>query len=183
MDNITKIRHVSTILIYGCYAMMLLCVGWIYGTLFNVFTGRDALGDYMHDAYIPTLLRMGEADLLLSIPSAAIYFLPTMVLIYALWRLSKMFRLYRDGEYFCSEGANHLYVFALLFCLMHILGTPLLGVADYVLTLGNDLKPYGMPLRINGDEILLLMLYATFLIVSWILREAIKIAEENKEFV
>lgn len=183
MDNTAKIRIVSSTLIYGCYAMMLACAGFIYGTLFNVYTGRDALGDYLNDIHIPTLLRMGEADLILSIPSAVIYFLPTALVIYALWRLSNLFKLFREGQYFSSEGANHLYIFALLFCLIHVLGTPLAGVADYVLTLGTDLQPYGMPLRINGDEVLLLMFYATFLMVSWILREAIKIAEENKGFV
>ena len=183
MDNASKIRYVSSVLIYACYAVMLVWIGFVYATFFNVFTGRDALHDYLRDSLIPTLLRMGEVSLLVSIPAAIIYFLPTMVGVYALWRLTRLFKLYQEGRYFCSEGANHLFMFVCLFCLVHLLQTPLLGIADYVLTIGNDLSPYGMPLHINGNEISQLIYFTTFLIVSWILREAIQIAEENAEFV
>ena len=183
MDNATKIRRVSTVLIYASYFVMAFWAIFIYATLYNIYVGRDALDEYLNDILIPTLTRMGESDLIVSIPAAVIYFAPTTVWIYGFWRLAKLFKLFKKGVYFSDEGANHLFVFASLACLIYVFQTPLRGVADWVLTLGSDLKPYGMPLLINFDEGSDLILLMTFLTVSWVLREAIKIAKENAEFV
>lgn len=183
MENRSKIQHLSTLLFYTCYSLIAFWVVFIIWTVINIWYYPDSLQEYMSDHLLPTLLRMGDAAMVRGVPSAMIFFLPSMFGLYGLWRLNRLFDLYRRGIYFTRENVDHLFIFALIAVLNHLLGTPIAGVADYVLTIGVPEIPYGMPLQINGDEVSNLLLYSAFLTISWIMKEAISIEKENAEFV
>jgi len=183
MKNSKKIHRVSSALYYTCFAVMAAWSILVIATLINIWYRPGALADYLNELLVPTLIRMGEADLVRSIPAASILFAPSVLGIYALWRLSKLFDLWRQAVYFTTEAATHLFVFSIIAVFNHLFGTLLFATADFILTIGVPETPYGWPLRINGDEISMLINYGAFLTVSWILLEATKIAEEHSEFV
>lgn len=183
MDISWKIKKVSAFLQYACYLVIAIWLLVIPITVFNIWFRPDALSDYLSDQLLPTLYRMREADLLRSIPAVVIYFAPSALGLYGVWRFSRLFGLYRMGIYFSDTNSNHLFVGALAGLLVHLLQTVFMGIADYVLTIGSPLTAYGMPININGDEISNFITASAFLVIAWVMREAVKIANENAEFV
>ena len=183
MSNSNKIQRVSIVLQYLCYAFIALATFFVLGSLFNLLVSPEVLQEYIADAAIPTLIRISEASASRAIPATLIFFTPVALIMYAYWRLSQLFGVYKQGIYFSDANADHLFAFALISFIGQLLGFPIIGIADYVVTIGVADIPYGMPFFIDGDEIPNLILSGAFLTISWIMREGIRIANENAEFV
>ena len=183
MSISNKIQRVSMVLQYLCYAFILLAAFVVLGSWFNLLFSPEVIQEYISDDAVPTLIRISEASPTRAIPATLIFFTPVALAMYAYWRLSQLFGVYKQGIYFSDANANHLFAFALIEFVGQLIGFPLLGIADFVVTIGTTDVPYGMPFSINGDEIPNLITSGAFLTISWIMREGIRIANENAEFV
>ncbi|NKB32596.1 MAG: DUF2975 domain-containing protein [Pseudomonadales bacterium] len=183
MDNTNKIRNVSTALYYSCLVLIAIWIVWVGALLVNVWYRPDALGDYINALWIPTLLSMGEADLIRAIPAAILITIPDLLYVYALWRLSKVFQSFRKGIYFTEETANHLFIFSVILFFYHLFSKLVFALADVFLAHDLPASHYLWPLHLYGDGPTKFVFFIAIMTISWVLREAIKIAKENAEFV
>lgn len=183
MQNSTKIQKISKALHYACLLGMGFWVIFLVWTLINIAYIPDALPDYMADFFLPLLNRMHEASLIRAVPAALVFSIPNLMVIYIYWRMALLFKLSSRGIFFSEELANHLLVIASLRLVTSLISFPLLAVSDYILTIGNSLDPAGMPFQVNGDELSNLVVTGTFIVVAWIMREGIRLKNENEAFV
>lgn len=183
MKNAERIRKISSSLQYATYGVMAFWALFVVFTWANFWYRPGALPDYLSDPFLGTALRISEASPIRAIPAGFLFCLPSLITIYGLWHLSLLFRLFKQGLYFSEQNSAHLFLFSLCAVIEHLLSTPIIGLADYVVTIGVPEKAYGMPFVINGDELTPLLLALAFLTIAWIFKEATKIANENKSFV
>ncbi len=107
----------------------------------------------------------------------------TALLVYALYRLWRLFGVYRLGQIFSAEAVEHLYRFAralLLYAVLSIPGETLLVLA---LTISNPPGERLLSFGVNLFEISMLVLGGAFLVISWVMREAGRMAEENAQII
>jgi hypothetical protein len=183
MNQSTKIRWVSLALQYLCYVFLGFIALLIGFTLFDVLFRPENLTVYLDDGVVFYMQKFAAAPAVRAWPATLITWVPTLATFYAFWRLSRLFGQFKVGVYFTEVNAQHLFIFALLCFFAQLLAFPVYGIADLILTIGTDTPATGMPLRLDGDEISNFVIYGSFLVIAWILREAIRLADENAEFV
>jgi len=181
VDNSRKIKQVSSILQYASY----LVVGWIIvlALALSIFLWR------IPEEIIPLLrvnhaaIRISETNMLFAIPAWIIYLIPSMLIAYGVWRLGCMFRSFKLGNYFSEESVNHLLVFSLCGFVGQFFAPLFDALAGFVASLSTSEANFDVYLNIDGLEGAQLLAWATFVTVAWILREGIRLAKENEEFV
>jgi hypothetical protein len=182
-DTVTRIRRLSLPLEYACYSVIAI---WFVGALYistMVWVAPEQIS-YLFGDLGPLVVRIGQANLLKAIPAWLMLMVtPAALNIYGYWHLSQVFRSYKKQIFFSNDNARHLFHFALAGFLGFIATTPLLGLADAILTLATSQRAQGMPLVINGDEVSGLIAWGAFLTVSWVMREGTRIAQENAEIL
>jgi len=182
-DTVARIRRLSLPLEYACYAVILI---WLVGAIYfsvMVWVAPEQISHLFGDLG-PLVVRISQASLLKAVPAWLMFMVaPAALYIYGYWHLSQVFRSYKKEVFFSNSNARHLFHFALAGFLGFIATTPLLGFADATLTLGTSQRAQGMPLVINGDEVFDLIAWGAFLTVSWVMREATRIAQENAEIL
>jgi hypothetical protein len=183
MDNSVKIHKVSLTLQYICYLFLALAGFLIVMTIYNVNFNPEVLNEYISDEAMRFIGYIEQAPAIRAIPASILLFFPLPLVMYAYWRLSLLLGLFKRGTYFTEANAQHLFMFALLWFLFQILPMPMIFIADLLLTVGTGIQDRGISVMINGDEIPHFLASGSFLVIAWILREAVKIARENAEFV
>lgn len=109
--------------------------------------------------------------------------LPASVLMYGIFQLRKLFRLYSQGSVFTLENSacmRNLSIALLLWTPAHLLFD---GLISFVLTKDNTAGNRFISLGIQEPELLALSLGLIFLVISWVMVEACKLHEENAEIV
>jgi|TARA_B100000315_G_scaffold33967_1_gene28693 hypothetical protein len=181
VDNLRKIKRVSSILQYASY----LVVGWIIVLVLalSIFLWR------IPEEVVPLLranhpaIRISETNMFFAIPAWIIFLIPSTLMAYGVWRLGCMFRSFRLGNYFSDVSVNHLLVFSLCGFVGQFFAPLLDALAGLVASLSTSEANFDLYLSIDGLEGVQLLAWATFVTVAWILREGIRLAKENEEFV
>ncbi len=128
-------------------------------------------------------IRISETNMFFAIPAWIILLIPSMLIAYGVWRLGYMFRSFRLGNYFSDESVNHLLVFSLCGFVGQFFAPLFDALAGLVASLSTSEANFDLYLNIDGLEGAQLLAWATFVTVAWILREGIRLAKENEEFV
>ncbi|MEQ8954762.1 MAG: hypothetical protein RL120_11565 [Gammaproteobacteria bacterium] len=183
MENSVKIRKVSTALQCGCYLFLGVAALVVLMMLYHVLFRPDLLRLYVSDQFIDMFTIATQVGFVRAIVVLSLLFFPAPLLMYALWRLSQLFGLFRNNQIFTEDTAQHLYVFAWAWILFHLLPLPMVLIADAILTVGTGFDATGVSVFINGDEIPSFVASISFLVIAWVLRESVRIANENAEFV
>ena len=181
MDNSRKIRLVSRTLEYACYVVAALVV--LLQISFSVLMWLAP------ELAEPLLVAKGvvnaiaEANPTRAVPAWIIYLLPSVAMAYGIYRLGRMFGLFKAGAYFSEPAAAHLIIFSLLGLLVQFVSPVFSGLAGWVAQLGNEHGTVEFNITIDGTELIQLLAWATFLTVAWIIREGMRLQTENAEFI
>jgi len=105
------------------------------------------------------------------------------IVLYALTILIRLFRNYENGEIFSLENAT--YYQKLGYCLFYWVAAGLVygGVMSVVLSFNNPPGDRILMLSFEGLDLLTLVLGLIVIIISWVMREGYKIADENNRTI
>ena len=140
---------------------------WLAGTPFAVELGLEFPG-----------VRQGDLRL-----AGWLTLLPATVLLYGLVRLMRMMRACEQAAFFTSLVPAHLQAFSasILICELLQISLPLqVALVRWAMHQG-FIAHFGTAIEL--DQVLSLLLAMVFLILSWILREAARLAEDNASIV
>ncbi len=105
------------------------------------------------------------------------------ILVYGLYRLWLLFGLYGGGLIFSGQAVEQLHRFARVLLLYAILSIPAETLLVLALTISNPVGEREIQIGISSFEISMLVLGFAFLIISWVMREATRMAEDNAQIV
>lgn len=114
---------------------------------------------------------------------AAISLLPLALCWYGLWQLWRLFGHYARGRALTALAQQPLRRFAWALLLMAPAGPLFRAALGVVLTLGNPPGQRVLALGISSNDYLLFLLGLVLLAIATVMAEAVRAAEENREFV
>lgn len=127
-----------------------------------------------------------EARALLPVPRlwGMLAALPSvLVLAFGVWRLDQLLRATNSQSMFSVRSIGHLRAFAgasAMSALFSVLEVPLRG---WLFRYLGDTPPTRIHIGVSSDQLLLLLVCAVFFLVTNLLHEARRIAQENEGFV
>lgn len=111
--------------------------------------------------------------------AALVSMIPISVAVYGANLLKKLFRLYETGMIFCPEAANHFKQLGhslFYWVLANLIYTPLISV---VLSLHNPPGERLIVAQFGSPDIATLITGAIVLLISWVMKEASSLEEEQ----
>ena len=115
--------------------------------------------------------------------AGGVHLMALSVLLYGIWHLRALFRLFRTGVYFTVNATSHLYSFTLALFVSVLLKPITTAVLSVVLTWGNPPGKKSLVLELGSSEISTILIASVLLTVTWIMREGQQLADENASFV
>jgi hypothetical protein len=101
----------------------------------------------------------------------------------ALWQLWQLFGGYAKGEVFTEAAATHLRRLGLITLLMCV-AKPLTGaLLSVTLSAYRAHGPRVLMVRLSSEDYLVLLFGAVLLAIALVMREAVRLAKENAEFI
>jgi len=107
----------------------------------------------------------------------------SLVFIYGLWQLRSLFKLFKQGVFFSSQAAQHLYYFSITIFIIALLKPIVSGVLSVLLTMTNPVGKRLLVIEFTRNEFALIFIAGALLAITWILQEGRKLVEENAEFI
>ena len=114
---------------------------------------------------------------------AALSLLPLALCWYGLWQLWRLFGHYAQGRALTTLAQQPLRRFAWALLLMAPAGPLFRAALGVVLTLGNPPGQRVLAIGISSNDYLLFLLGLVLLAIATVMAEAVRAAEENREFV
>ncbi len=114
---------------------------------------------------------------------AAASLLPIALGLYTLWQLWELFACYARGAVFSQEALVRLRRFAWALLAAAFAAPLVRGLLSMVLTMGNPPGRRMLVLGFSWDDYLAVLLATVLLAIATVMREAVRIAEENEAFV
>jgi len=112
-----------------------------------------------------------------------IHMIPGGVAVYALLQGRRLFGLYSEGKIFTLENTRRLSNIARAL-IVYTLAMPLMRTAlSVLLTLHKPLGERHLVISISSDDIGLLFIGTGLLVITWIMDEGRKLAEDNAQIV
>ena len=114
---------------------------------------------------------------------AAASLLPLALCWYGLWQLWQLFGHYARGQALTAEAQQPLQRFAWALLLMAPAGPLFRAALGVALTLGNPPGQRMLSIGISSNDYLLLLVGLVLLAIATVMAEAVRAAEENRQFV
>lgn len=181
MNNATKIRTISHVMELGCIAVAVLILGFQLYFLTVLRINPDLVLPVIQDK--GSALAMSDAANAAFVFAALLNMLPSLMLCFGLWHLGRMFKLFKEGSYFSDQSVSHLLLFALSGLINQLLASHLVSLAGTVARIGSDSNFINISVTVDQRGLVQLLAWGTFVAVAWIMREGMRIAKENAEFV
>lgn len=105
------------------------------------------------------------------------------VVLYGVSRLRRLFALYGDGQVFTHESARCIRGFALAIIVYAAVAPIIGGLLSVVLTMGNPPGERVLAISMSSNELALLFLGACLLVISWVMIESSRLADDNAQIV
>ncbi|MFM1896252.1 MAG: hypothetical protein RLZZ385_1326 [Pseudomonadota bacterium] len=178
MDNLDKLRRVSAVLQWACTFYLVTAPLVLAGLWLNF----DRFGPQVEALRsLPIQLEyVGPMNLWLGFFLSGV---PVGLVMVGVWRLRRLFGLYRTGVLFSAESAGHLHAFAVLLFSSVLLSPFTRALTSVVLTMGNPPGQRTLALSFGSTDLSKLFIAGVLLAVAWILREGYRLARENEAFV
>jgi hypothetical protein len=100
-----------------------------------------------------------------------------------LWQLWQLFGHYRKGNVFGSDALAHLRRFGWLMVVLAALGPISRMLMSVAISLGNPPGQRQLVLTLDSNDYVLLLLSLVFVAIARVMGEAVRLAEENEQFV
>jgi len=105
------------------------------------------------------------------------------VLLYGIWRLRLLFKLFSVGEYFTTRTTKHLHGFTLTLLISALLKPVISALLSVLLTWGNPPGKKALLIEVGSSEISIILIVGVLLSVTWVMREGQQLADENASFI
>ncbi len=181
MDNTIKIRNISQLMQYSCLALAFLIIGFQLYFFVIIRINPDLIMPVIVDKR--NAIAIAEAGPETYALAGLLYMLPSLLRSYGIWHLSRMFKLFKEGTYFSDQSISHLLWFSLIGFVTQLLASQLQSLAGAIARIGSESNFLNISITIDQQGIVQLLAWGTFLAIAWILREGIRIVNENAEFV
>lgn len=135
------------------------------------------------------LTKLGQAGIALPITprgqavAAIVLAIPVGVMIYGLFAARRMFGEFAGGEIFSERAARHLQTFAATVLAQAPLGPLTAAGFSAALSLGNPPDQRSFTIAFSVDDYFALVVGGVLFAAATVMREAARIAEENRGFV
>ena len=177
MQNISKVKKLSVIMQFFCTALMLLLpllIIWIWVDFKN----------YAHTLSRPNvLIDLQYIHTNQIIIAATLQLMSLAVLVYGLWHLRSLFKLFHNAVFFTREAINHLNKFTLALFISALLKPIVKMLLSVLLTWGNPPGQKALLVELGSSEISMIFISGILLTITWIMREGQQLEHENKSFV
>lgn len=132
-------------------------------------------------AHLGPLVRPMPAPLLLA--GFLVSMIPGAVVLFALWRLRRLFGLYAGGAIFTAGNVRCLRDFALAVMVL-ALAKPLAGaLLSVLLTLANPPGQRHLAIQFGSSELTTLFVGGVFLVIAWVMDAGREMAEDSAQIV
>lgn len=135
------------------------------------------------DAFADLGVSFAELSLLRRTGALAISIIPVMILVYGLWRLTKLFSAYAMGRIFDSVSAGHLKAFSICVLVNGIVKIATATALTAYLTFDRAEGERFVSITVGDQEVGVLLMGGLLLVIAWVLGEGARMAEENRQFV
>lgn len=181
MKNRSRIQTVSKFMQFACMAVALFVFAFQLYFMVMIRLNPDLVMPVVEARR--TVMEIAGAGLLPYLLAVLLYTLPSLLMSYAIWHLSRMFRNFSRGEYFTEQSVSHLLLFSLLGFVTQLTASLLESLAGTASRIGAADNFISISISIDRESLVQLLAWGTFFVVAWILREGIQLAKENAEFI
>ncbi|MEQ5777801.1 MULTISPECIES: DUF2975 domain-containing protein [unclassified Thalassospira] len=180
--TVTRIRIVSLILSWLCLIAIICELCFVPLIWLTPDFARDAVS--YSDSLIP--IPLNDLQSLAGVQLAVVFItlmVPSLVLVFGLWHLRKMFLCFARNAIFEHGTIRHLKIFSIAL-LSQTLLSPLAGtLTSLFVTITRPEGERAISIGLSNIEATSLFLGGLFLIISWVLGEAVSLHDENRSFV
>ncbi|CUX21200.1 MULTISPECIES: DUF2975 domain-containing protein [Agrobacterium] len=171
-----RIGRVSRILIWLAF----LLAGLLVAGYAAIWADAETLRTVIEDQILPPATPYRLTDLV-RVTGFIIGLLPLVAALCALWFAIHLFRLFERGEVFMPASGKaiiHIGVALVAILPAQIIMT---GFASFLLTMGNPVP--SISFSFESTQMLVGFAGGLMIVVGWVLGEATRIADENREFI
>ena len=173
-----RIQYVSKGMAYALtLAIIMLAVIMAVFTLYPEYPIQQLFSTYSLSPAIPPLSAWQYGAL------AAVALCSTLPLLFALWKLQKMFLLFAAGEVFSAMATRHLFSAAKAMVIWGMLAIFSTTLAVLILTANAPAGAHVLVVNISSAELAGILGGMIFAVMSWIMQEAARLSEENAGFI
>ncbi len=108
---------------------------------------------------------------------------PLAVTLYGLWHARLLFTSYEKGEVFTGRAAGHIRLVGLAMLINAILSPVVHTLGSILLTYDNMAGSRAIAISLSSDTYSLLLTGGLLIVIGWVMREAARLSEENRQFV
>ena len=177
MRNTSKIKKLSSIMHVFCTSLMFLLplgIIWIWVNFNNYALSLARPNLLIDPQYIQTYQ---------IIMACTLQLLAASIMIYGIWHLRALFKLFHSGVFFTHKAIQHLNKFTLALFVSTLLKPIVLAILSVLLTWGNPPGKKSLVLEIGSSEIATIFVAGILLTIIWIMREGQQLENENKSFI
>lgn len=178
----TKIRIVSRLLSWFCLIAIVFELGFVPLIWLTPDLAREAI------SYSDSLVSVPLGDLQAlggwQLPAVFVTLMvPSLVLGFGLWHLRKMFLCFARNAIFENGTIRHLKIFSIALLLQTLLSPAAGALTSLLVTITRPEGQRMISIGLSNIEASSLFLGGLFLIISWVLSEAVALHDENRSFV
>ncbi len=178
MQNIKQIQWLSRFMQYICLAAIIGLPVFMAVFWYNFHVFFDDIAQQQGIVIQPDYV--GPWNIVLGFVCSM---LPMGIVMYGLWRLKALFALYQQAAFFTQANVRHLRAFSLaLFA--NVLISPLAGaLVSVVVTMNHPPGERALSISLGSGQLSTAFVAGVFLLVSAIMVEGRKLADDNAEIV
>jgi len=125
-----------------------------------------------------------ETIQLWQIVCAAVYNITaTLILVYGLSQLKRLFNNFKQGNFFTEESVQSMHRFCIVMFVSAVFRVLSPTVLSLLLTINNGPNQKALIVTFGSNEFWFLFIAATFLAITWSFKEGQELANENASFV
>ncbi len=115
--------------------------------------------------------------------AAVIAALPLMLVLYGLWQIRELFRLFGEQRYFSVDGSKRLLRFGAALLLAAPAGIVTRSIVSVLLTMNNPEGSRHLVVQMGSNDYFLVVIGGLLLVVGWVMREAARMQHELQQIV
>lgn len=180
MKNLSRIKNTSHVLYY-LYTVLFFTIPiaaayyWISFNSADLPLPRAVEGIEIHAAHSLSTGTLISGFLVTLLPSA--------VLMYRLFQLRKLFRLYKHGNIFTIANTDCLKKLSIALLAWAPARMSFDALSSFILTSGNPEGQRSIAVYLQEGELTALLLGTIFLVIAWVMGEAQRLQEDHAEII
>ncbi len=108
---------------------------------------------------------------------------PMGLLVYAMWRISRLFACYERGRIFAPVAAGHIRAAGTALAGSGGLSIPINTLAVLLMTYDNAPGKRMLEISISSTNYATLLFGCLLIVIGWVMHEAARVADENRQFI